>query len=240
MANGLKLRGGPPRRHSAGRHDPAGRQRTPGDFATIAPGTGSLAMSLLDEGTTTRTAAQLTEALAGLGATLQAGGGGGTSSVSLSALKPTLEARARALCRRRDESGLCAKDLDRLKAQSIAGIAAAKQDPSQAAGRILPGLIFGPDNAYGRLATPASIGAIDRAAVTAFHDRWFHPNNATLVVTGDTSLAEIRPLIEAAFAGWTAGAGARDDRARRGRCRQIRHLSDRQTRARPRPWSRPP
>src|SRR5690606_9593135 len=40
----------------------------------------------------------------------------------------------------------------------------------------------------------------------AFHARWFHANNATMIVTGDTSLAEIRPLVEAAFAGWRPGS----------------------------------
>src|SRR3546814_9947035 len=45
---------------------------------------------LLDEGTTTRTGEQLVEALGGLGATLSSGGGGETSFVSLSALKPAL------------------------------------------------------------------------------------------------------------------------------------------------------
>src|SRR3546814_7769936 len=37
------------------------------------------------------------------------------------------------------------------------------------------------------------------------HSRWFHPNNATLVVTGDADLAEIRPLVEDVFADWKPG-----------------------------------
>ena len=159
-------------------------------------------MNLLDEGTKTRTGEQLVEALGALGATLGTGGGGETSSVSLSALKPALRQSLALYADVVMNPAFAQKDVDRLKAQTIAGIAAQKQDPGAAAGRVLPKLVFGADSAYGRIATPASIQSIGRTEVSAFHDRWFHPNNATLIVAGDTSLAEIRPLVEAAFAGW--------------------------------------
>jgi zinc protease len=38
-----------------------------------------------------------------------------------------------------------------------------------------------------------------------FHQTWFKPNNATLVVVGATTMAEIRPKLERAFAGWAKG-----------------------------------
>ena len=38
-----------------------------------------------------------------------------------------------------------------------------------------------------------------------FHSTWFKPNNATLVVVGDTTLAEIQPKLEALFSGWRSG-----------------------------------
>src|SRR3546814_4626028 len=76
-------------------------------------------------------------------------------------------------------------DFDRLKGQTVAGIASAKQDPSSTAKRILPTLLFGADSAYGPLTTEAAVQSIGRKDVAAFHARWFHPNNATLVVTGD-------------------------------------------------------
>lgn len=177
----------------------------PTDFATVKLGTGSFAMSLLDEGTTTRSGEQLVDALANLGATLQSGGGGETSSVSLSALKPTLP----------DALGIYADvvlnpafsqaDMDRLKGQTLAGIASSKQDPSRMASRLAPTLLFGPDHAYGRLMTEADVKALGREDIAAFHGRWFHPNNATLIVTGDTTLAAIQPLVEVAFAKWKPG-----------------------------------
>ncbi len=38
-----------------------------------------------------------------------------------------------------------------------------------------------------------------------FHATWFKPNNATMVVVGDTSLAEIKPKLEHFFSEWQAG-----------------------------------
>lgn len=39
-----------------------------------------------------------------------------------------------------------------------------------------------------------------------FHDAWFKPNNATLVIVGDTTLSEVTPKLEKLFAGWKSGA----------------------------------
>ena len=52
------------------------------DFAETKAGTGNLAVSLLDEGTTTRDSLTLADELARLGAVVGAGGGGEQSTVS--------------------------------------------------------------------------------------------------------------------------------------------------------------
>ncbi len=38
-----------------------------------------------------------------------------------------------------------------------------------------------------------------------FHDTWFKPNHATLIVVGDTTLAELTPKLEKLFDGWKRG-----------------------------------
>ncbi len=44
-----------------------------------------------------------------------------------------------------------------------------------------------------------------REDMQRYHDTWFKPNNATLIVVGDTTVAEIKPKLEALFAGWKPG-----------------------------------
>jgi len=41
--------------------------------------------------------------------------------------------------------------------------------------------------------------------VRKFHQTWFKPNNATLIIVGDTKLEEITPKLERLFAGWKPG-----------------------------------
>jgi zinc protease len=44
-----------------------------------------------------------------------------------------------------------------------------------------------------------------REDLAKFHETWFRPNNATLLVVGDTTLAEIKPKLEMLLAGWKRG-----------------------------------
>lgn len=48
------------------------------------------------------------------------------------------------------------------------------------------------------------IQAITPEALRRFHDRWFRPNNATLVVAGDLTMDELRGLAEHTFSAWAA------------------------------------
>jgi zinc protease len=41
--------------------------------------------------------------------------------------------------------------------------------------------------------------------LSGFHRTWFKPNNATLIVVGDVTLAAIQPKLEELFADWRAG-----------------------------------
>src|SRR5258708_35784990 len=44
-----------------------------------------------------------------------------------------------------------------------------------------------------------------RDAIAKFHDTWSRPNNATRVIVGDTTPAEIKPQLEKAFASGKQG-----------------------------------
>ena len=44
-----------------------------------------------------------------------------------------------------------------------------------------------------------------REDLVKFHDVWFKPNNATLVIVGDTTLSEVTPKLEKLFSAWKSG-----------------------------------
>ncbi|MGH9459420.1 MAG: M16 family metallopeptidase, partial [Thermoanaerobaculia bacterium] len=100
-------------------------------------------------------------------------------------------------------------DFARLKQQQLAQIQREKANPIQLALRLFPGLLYGDQHAYGYpftgSGTEASVAQLEREDLARFHEAWFKPNNATLVVVGDTTMAEIRPKLEKQFAAWKRG-----------------------------------
>lgn len=63
--------------------------------------------------------------------------------------------------------------------------------------------------------TPATIAALSAPALHAFHDRWYRPERATLIVVGDIDPSAVVAKIEAGFGSW-AGIGAPPVEADRG------------------------
>ena len=174
-----------------------------------SPGTASMTSALLDGGTGSRSALQISDQLALLGAQVNANSNLDRSTVRLSSLKanldPSLEIYADVIL----NPSFPESDFKRQQKQQIAGIQREENTPVQMALRIIPGLIYGPGHAYGNpltgSGTVASVGRMTREDLVKFHDTWFRPNNATLIVVGDTTLAEITPKLEKYFAGWKPG-----------------------------------
>ena len=178
------------------------------DQASI-PGTASLAMGMLDEGTARRTSLQISDELAQLGANLGTGSKLDVSSISLEALKENLDGSLDIFGDVILNPTFPRSDFERLKKQRLAQIQQEKADPVGLALRIFPGLVYGPTHAYSNpwtgSGTEESTGKIRRDDLVRFHQAWFKPNHATLVVVGSTSMAEIKPKLERVFASWKPG-----------------------------------
>jgi zinc protease len=173
------------------------------------PGTASLALDMMDEGTTTRTALQISEELAGLGATLGLGADLDTGFVNLSALKDKLDPALAIFADVVLNPSFPADELERLRKRRVAQIQQEGAQPVGIALRVLPGLIYGPGHAYGMPLTGSgtieSVGKITRDTLVKFHQDWFKPSNATIVVVGATTMADIKPRLEKLFAAWKPG-----------------------------------
>ena len=185
-----------------------------GQSADLAgkPGTASFAMGLLDEGAGELDALAFAERVESLGANLGASAGLDSSSAYLSALKQNLEPSvalyADMLRKPRFDQG----EIDRVKSQWIAGIKQEKVNPNGLVQRVLPGLVFGAGHPYAAprtgSGTEAAIAGLTRSDLVAFHGGALRPQDATLVVVGDTTLGEIVPVLEKHFGDWK-GAGAK-------------------------------
>ncbi len=174
------------------------------------PGTARLASSLLTGGTKRRTALEISDELQLLGAQLSSGSNLDVSSVYLSALKNTLDGALDVYSDVILNAVFPAADFERQQKLLLAAIANEKVTPLQMALRALPPLLFGRGHAYGLpltgSGTEESVQKLSREDMARFHTSWFKPGNATLIVVGDTTPAEIMPKLERFFGEWTGAA----------------------------------
>ncbi|MGA7617474.1 MAG: pitrilysin family protein, partial [Thermoanaerobaculia bacterium] len=176
---------------------------------SATPGTASLAMDMLDEGTKTHSALEISDQLAMLGATLRTGSDLDESVVRMSALSSNLDPSLAIFSDVILNPAFPQADFERLQKQQIAMIQREKAQPIPMGLRVFPKILYGVDHAYGNpltgSGTEASVAAMKRSDLETFHRNWFRPNNATLVVVGDTTLAAIQPKIQKLFSGWKSG-----------------------------------
>ena len=172
-------------------------------------GTASLATTLLIDGTKTRDALQLNDALQRLGAQLNARSTIDSSMMSLSAIKPKLDDSLALFGDAILNPSFPDADFQREKKLRLAQIEREKSQPQSLSLRVFPGLIYGKGHAYGNpltgSGTAESVARIGREDLVRFHETWMRPNVATLIVTGDTTLAEIQSKVEKIFGRWRPG-----------------------------------
>jgi zinc protease len=173
------------------------------------PGTASMTLAMMDEGTTQRNAIQISDQLAQLGANLSTGSRLDVSSVSLEALKENLDPSLAIYADVVLHPSFPRADFERLKKQRLAQIQQEKADPVGLALRVFPGLLYGPGHAYANpwtgSGTEESTARLSREDLIRFHSTWFRPNHATMVVVGATTMGEVRPKLERLFASWQPG-----------------------------------
>ena len=174
----------------------------PADQSTIRDGLSGLTASMLDEGTTTRSALQIADELDRLGGYVGAGGGGESSTVEFSALKPTLDQVMAIWADVLRNPAFNEPDFKRVQAQTVQALQGQLRDPASIGQRVMSKVLWGDNHPYGHLLTSDEITSLTRADAAAFHKAWYGPNNATLFVVGDTTMAEITPKLEAALRGW--------------------------------------
>ncbi len=170
------------------------------------PGTASFAMAMLDEGTKSRSAQEISSEAELLGARIGSDSNLDMSTVSLSALKDKLKPSIELFADFVLNPAFNDVEIERLRQRWITNIRQEKAASMGIALRILPPLLYGKDHAYGipptGSGTADSINSLTRQGLVDFHRTWIQPGNATLFVVGDTSMDEILPALENAFGKW--------------------------------------
>jgi zinc protease len=173
----------------------------------------SLMLALMDEGTKTLNSTQIAEAQERLGATVSSGATLDRSMLNLYALKANLAPSLDLLTDIVRNPVFDEGEFQRKRGEQQAAIAAALADPMNAARYVAGPIAFGPHhpyNVWGRATgDPAAVAKMTRDDVLRFYRDWIVPSNAQIFVVGDTTLAEIVPLLDARFGNWPMDRRAR-------------------------------
>ncbi|MBX2847784.1 MAG: insulinase family protein [Acidiferrobacterales bacterium] len=167
-------------------------------------GVANLTMQMLEEGTESMDGLEISTKLAQLGTYLSTRAGLDTSSVSLNTLYENLDESLEIFSDVILEPTFPESQLERLKTEQLNGIAQEKSSPFGVGFRLLPSLLYGEDHAYSAPFSGAgyedSVASISVDDLRDYHQRWFNTSNATLIVVGDITLAEVEEKLESALA----------------------------------------
>jgi zinc protease len=165
-------------------------------------GLASMTASMMSEGTTTRDGEALSSAMQLLGTTIGVGVGGESGSINFQSttakFAPTLDLMADILLK----PVFPADALERQRTQRIVALQQSRAQTAGIASRVFPRELYGSAHPYGQYATEESYKAITRDDLVKFHDAYFQPGRALVVVAGDVTLASAKAAVEKALGAW--------------------------------------
>lgn len=180
--------------------DPAGKVGLAqlGGAVLRSGGTGTLAGDRLDDWLETR------------GAAIEAGVTEDSVRVTLSSLKQDFPEALKVYA---DVLRRPAFDAKKLEVERTKAIGEVSRQNDQMLGilfREFDEIVYGPESPYGRTATYATLGAIRREDLAAWHGQGFHPGRTILGLVGDFSSEEALRWVRDAFGDWKRGPGGQD------------------------------
>ena len=168
-------------------------------------GEGSFTAQMLSEGTATMSADEFSSAQQLLGTSINASVGTEAGTIGFTALKDrfprALELTADMMLHPR----FPAEALERIRGRTLVALQQARDQPNAIAANVFAKVTYGDVHPYGRVTTEATVKAITRDDIVAFHKAYYLPGRAVISVVGDVDPAVVKAQVEKALASWPAG-----------------------------------
>src|SRR5687767_3420019 len=164
-------------------------------------GVADLTANLLRSGTKNKTSLEIAQIFDGMGAQTGANAGPDWVSFSVTALKADID---QALATAADvlvNPTFPADEFETQRKRSLTQLQVQLSQPAQLASRVFTTRVFGA-HPYGRLTTTSSLRGITRDDLAAFHNTYYKPGNALVVIAGDVNPNDIIAKFEQHFAAW--------------------------------------
>ncbi|MDT7541484.1 MAG: zinc protease [Acidobacteriota bacterium] len=176
-----------------------GGEADPAQLAGLA----DVTASLLTKGTATRKATEIAEAIEALGGSLNAGARWDSSSASIDVESSRLGAAMTILADVVRNPVFESEEIERLRQQYLDDLRVALGQPGAIARFVAARVVYG-DAPYGHSlsGTLESLAQIKRDNIIQFHQTYYRPDNAVLVIGGDVTPAEAFRTAEKLFGDW--------------------------------------
>lgn len=156
-------------------------------------------------GTAKRTGDELDELLESRAARVETGGSGDSTTVRLDVLKDDFDFVFPIFTEILRNPQFRQEKIDLAKTQARTAISRRNDEARAILSREAARLGYGTDSPYTRQPEYATIAAITRDDLVAFHRRTVHPNNIILALIGDFDAAKMEKRVRETFASWPRG-----------------------------------
>jgi predicted Zn-dependent peptidase len=170
-------------------------------------GLATLTADMLDEGTKTRSALDISDQLGYIGSSVSVSSGWDSSSANLTTLTRHMDRALEIYADIVTNPAFPDKELERLRASRMGSFKQRRDDPNSIANIVYSSLLYGRTHPYGHPLTgdESSLTSITGEDVRKFYETFYRPNNSTLIVVGDVTPDAVVAKLERAFAKWEKG-----------------------------------
>lgn len=167
-------------------------------------GLASITAALLDEGTHTRSALDISNELAAIGARLGTGADWDLSGASLLTVARHLDNALEIFTDVLTNPAFPESELELQRNTRLTAIMQRRDNPQDIAGLVYASLLYGQQHPYGHaiIGDERSVRAVVNGDIENFYEAHYRPDNATLIIVGDVRPEAIVPQLERAFARW--------------------------------------
>jgi zinc protease len=167
------------------------------------PGVAEMTAGLLTQGTPTRTAQQIAEAIDFVGGTISSTAGDDGTAVSFTVVKKDFDMAMDLLADVTMRASFQPEELERERQTALSNMRVNYEDVDYLASAVFQRVVYGM-HPYGlpNEGTPGSIQSIDRKDLIAFRDTYYSPGKALLAFAGDITPEAAFAAAEKFFGGW--------------------------------------
>lgn len=156
---------------------------------------------LMDRGTSNRTANQIAEEIDFIGADLGARADGAVAGGLSRYKEQIIELMADVTL----HPIFPQDEFDKIVKQTLSGLEANKTDPKSTSRNVRSKVLYGESHPYGEVLTEASVNNVTVEDCKKYHETYFKPNVALMVIVGDITTKEAKKLVEKYFGKWEQG-----------------------------------